>query len=444
MSLRRTLTLLSATVLTAAVGLSLPSAQADPAQLFEYAVDAPSTEHQQQLLQKFDVLEDRDGNTLYVLGNRSTATELGRAGFTPTVHRELKPITGAKPSTRLVPGAPQPADPIDETFYGGYHTVNAHYAHLDKVAKEHPELATPVVYGKSYLKTKNPAAGYDLRAICLTKKQTGDCALNPNSAKPRFVMDTQIHARELGAGDMSWRYLDHLVNGYGKDAAITTLLDTTEVWLIPIVNPDGVDYVQQGGANMGQRKNRDAENGSCAGATVGIDLNRNWGFKWGQGGSSSSPCNDGYMGPRADSEPETQAMQKLYTQLFPVKGNDGTAAVGDVRGLAFSIHSTMGAHMFPPGWDTSNGPDFGPLNRIAGKMASYTGYKYGPIGKTIYVATGSTLDWAYGKLGVAGFVTELKSCGSFNPPYSCQAGDWAANLPTFMYLASVAAHPYQQ
>lgn len=46
----------------------------------------------------------------------------------------------------------------------------------------------------------------------------------------------------------------------------------------------------------------------------GVDLNRNYGYKFGSTydkGSSSDPCGEDYRGPYAFSEPETQAIRNL-------------------------------------------------------------------------------------------------------------------------------------
>ena len=49
--------------------------------------------------------------------------------------------------------------------------------------QQHPDLATTFTYGQSWLKSKGKA-GYDLKGICITKKQAGDCALNPTRPSP--------------------------------------------------------------------------------------------------------------------------------------------------------------------------------------------------------------------------------------------------------------------
>jgi hypothetical protein len=399
----------------------------------------------------FDVLENRSGTDLFVLGDAATAKQLRAAGFAPAVAERLAPTAWKAPSTRLVAGAPAPqVAPVDETYYGGYHTVRAQYAHLDQVAAARSDLATVVDYGDSYLKGRNPATGYDLKAICLTHKASGDCALSPTAPKPRFVLMTQIHAREIVTGDLSWRFIDHLVNGYGSNSAVTSLLDSTEVWVVPIVNPDGVDRVQQGGNRPYlQRKNLDGT--SCANPPTasnqpGVDLNRNTSSHWGASGTSSSLCAQTYLGTAPDSEPETKAIENLFRRLYPDQraSGDTAAAPATARGTMITMHSYAGLNLFPWGWSTQHSGNDGSLRRIAAKMSGYNGYQYGQPGEVLYNAAGTSDDWSYGELGVASFTIELASCGSFTPAYSCTATDWSKNLPVLMYVAGIAKAPYQQ
>jgi carboxypeptidase T len=435
-------------------GPQMSKAAADSNQLYIYRVSATSEAAAQRLFDDgFDVLENRSGTNLFVLGDDATPAKLRAAGFAPAVAEKLKPTGWKPPSTRLVPDATAPAvAPIDETYDGGYHTVRAQYAHLDKVAADHPDLATVVDYGDSYLKTRNPATGYDLKAICLTRKQSGDCALNPNAPKPRFLLMTQIHAREIVTGDIAWRFIDHLAAGYGSNAQVTSLLDSTEVWVVPIVNPDGVDVVQQGGNRPYlQRKNLDNSGGAgCANPPTasnqaGVDLNRNTITHWDSSGISHSPCSQTYDGRSADSEPETKAIERLFRQLYADQRgpNDGDAAPATTRGAMISMHSYAGMNLFPWGWSTRHSANDAPLRAIAAKMSSYNGYQYGQPGEILYNASGTSDDWSYGELGIASFTIEVASCGSFTPGYSCTSTDYARNLPALMYVAGKAKAPYQ-
>ncbi|QNE22253.1 peptidase M14 [Kribbella qitaiheensis] len=134
------------------------------------------------------------------------------------------------------------ADATGTTYYGGYHTVVGHEQHNAAVASAHPNLVKLYDIGDSWKKTKGQG-GHDIHALCITKLTTGDCALNSTGKKPKFVLHTQIHARELSTGELAYRWIDLLVTSYGKDPAITSLVDSRELWVVPMANPDGVDVV---------------------------------------------------------------------------------------------------------------------------------------------------------------------------------------------------------
>jgi glutathione S-transferase len=444
-----------------------PSAQAQPAagqptqptsKLSIYQVPANGESAAERLLDAgFDVLENRYAGGLYVLGDERTAAQLKAAGFAPSGSEPVTAPNWTPPSTRLTAGAAAPqVDPIDETYFGGYRTVRAHHAHLDKVAAEHPRLAKVVDYGDSYLKKRDPATGYDLKAICITRRDTyQSCQRNPNVAKPRFLVMTQLHARELVTGDVSWRFIDHLVDNYGKDPEVTKLLKRVEVWVVPIANPDGVDFVQQGGDKIWQRKNLNAD--ACpnppAGSNPaidgqrGVDLNRNNGYRWNTTGVSPDPCHQVYPGTAADSEPETYHLQKLFRDLWrDQRGPEETdEAPATARGALMSIHSyvTGGIALYPWGWKNEASANERSFRRMAGRISEMTGYRPGRPGEVLGSASGSIEDWTYGVLGVAPIGIELKSCNQFAPSYSCAPGEFAQILPSIMYMANEARAPFR-
>ena len=98
---------------------------------------------------------------------------------------------------------------------------------------------------------------------------------------------------------------ESFITGYGNDTLITELVDELEIFVIPVVNPDG--YVYTWGPQRLWRKNR-RDNGN---GTFGVDLNRNWGYEWGGVGSSGDPGSGTYRGTAPFSEPETQVRRLL-------------------------------------------------------------------------------------------------------------------------------------
>ncbi|CAM3525412.1 M14 family zinc carboxypeptidase [Kibdelosporangium persicum] len=440
---RSWLALLCAAAMFVATG---PAAATPDDQMRLYEVYAPLGTEQALLTGGFDVMEHRDGDSLFVLGDSATGVALERAGFTATVDQVLP-----EPPDRFAVTA--------DTFYGGYRTTNAHYQHLDQVAREHPDLATVVDYGDSWLKTQN-RGGHDLRAICITRKGPGDCALSPDAPKPRFFVMGLLHSRELTTGEVAWRWIDHLVSS--TDPEIAALLNTTEFWVVPVANPDGVDNVQRGGDSpISHRKNGNDTNhqGTVCGTQShnhhGVDLNRNTSSNWGLQNATDRQCDQNYRGTAPESEPETQALQALWRSLYRDRraADPAGPAPTDTTGLVLSLHSYGNYVLFP--WsggapDRRTGNDAA-LRNLAQQMAELAGpgWQYGQSGQVLYSASGTTDDWVYDELGVASFVWELGSppeqtCGGFFPAYSCQDGFfWPKALPMLLHAARNTSAPYR-
>ncbi|MFE2756799.1 M14 family zinc carboxypeptidase [Actinosynnema sp. NPDC059335] len=409
-----------------------------------YEVHAPLGSEQALFAAGFDVMEHREGDNLFVLGDRSTGGALARAGFTASVDQVLP-----EPARSAATG---------DTFHGGYRTVGAHQQHLDQVAREHPDLATVVDYGDSWLKTRN-RGGHDLRALCVTRKRPGDCALSPDAPKPRFFVLAQLHSRELTTGEIAWRWIDHLVGG--ADPEVAALLDTTEFWVVPVANPDGVEQVQRGGDTpVPHRKNgndTDLQGTPCGTASHshhGVDLNRNTGSNWGLQNASDQQCDQTYRGSAPESEPETRALQALWRSLYRDRrpADPARAAPADTTGLVLSLHSYGNYVLFPwsgGGPERRTGNDAA-LRDLAQRFAGLAGagWQYGQSGQVLYSASGTTDDWVYDDLGVASFVWEVgpppeQACGGFFPSYSCQDGFfWPKALPMLRHAARQAAAPY--
>jgi len=131
--------------------------------------------------------------------------------------------------------------------------------------------------------------------------------------EPRVLLTALHHAREPVSLIQQIYFAWWLLESYGVDEEATWLVDNTELYLVPIVNPDGYAY---NGAESGPtigfwRKNR-RDNGD---GTFGIDLNRNYAYAFGGPGSSSDTDSDIYRGTEALSEPETRALDYLHRIL---------------------------------------------------------------------------------------------------------------------------------
>ena len=79
---------------------------------------------------------------------------------------------------------------------------------------------------------------------------------------------------------MALKIMHWLVDGYGTNSRITNIVNSREIWIVFLINPDGAEHDIAGG-KFHWRKNRQPTPGT---PYTGTDLNRNFDYKWGGGG----------------------------------------------------------------------------------------------------------------------------------------------------------------
>lgn len=103
-------------------------------------------------------------------------------------------------------------------------------AWLNQMAAAHPGLMTVESYGRSF-------EGRDLWIATITDMSTGE-----HHTKPAHWVDANIHSVEVTAGVAALRLIDHLVSGFGADPTVTRALRSRTFYVVPRVNPDGVEW----------------------------------------------------------------------------------------------------------------------------------------------------------------------------------------------------------
>ncbi|XP_050029803.2 zinc carboxypeptidase-like isoform X2 [Dermacentor andersoni] len=217
---------------------------------------------------------------------------------------------------------------------------------------------------------------------------------------PIVFLECGIHAREWISHSACLYIIDQLATQYDKDDGIRHLLSRYEWRIHPIVNPDGYDYTHNTDRLWRKTRSKSRFSSKCRGA----DANRNFDI----GGfcrirASSNPCQDTYCGDHAFSEPESRAVRDA---LWATQGRTE---------FYFSIHSFGQLWMFPYAHSDVPVPEYNQLMNIslrakeAIRKVQGTVYTVGPISKTIYQVSGSSVDWAYEKMGVTkSFAVELQ------------------------------------
>jgi len=227
--------------------------------------------------------------------------------------------------------------------------------------------------------------------------------IHATAFKAKYIayFQCQIHAREWISGATCNYIANQLITDYKAGVAqVVNLLQNLELVLVPLVNPDG--YVYTWTNDRQWRKNRNANGNTC----FGTDLNRNYNDHWGQGGSSTNPCSDTYMGPKVSSEIE---VQNTAGYVLAVQKSLPIVAFID-------WHSYSQLILRPYGWTNSVSPDENTLaavgNTYKQNVAAVSGKDYtSQRSYQLYQTTGSASDWGYGSILSAG--NQGKRVGSF-------------------------------
>ena len=207
------------------------------------------------------------------------------------------------------------------------------------------------------------------------------------------------HAREPQSMTTLIYFMWYMLENYGTDATVTNLVDNRELYFVPVVNPDGYVYNQQtnpGGGGMWRKNRRNNGNG-----TFGVDLNRNYGYRWGHDNSGSSPTtsSETYRGTSAFSEPETQVMRNF--------------ALSRQFRMANNYHSYGNLLIFPWGFIANfYTPDHTTYQAWGQNITQFNNYTDGTANQTVgYLVNGEANDWLYGeqtlKNKTFGFTTEV-------------------------------------
>lgn len=181
----------------------------------------------------------------------------------------------------------------------GFYTYQEFLDEIDSMAAHYPSLIT----ARTPISTYQTAGGRPIYFLRMSDNPETD------EAEPEILYTALHHAREPNSLSELVFYMWYLLENYATNEEIAFLIDNTELYFVPMINPDGYVYnetTNPGGGGM-WRKNR-RNNG---GGVYGVDLNRNYSYGWGTTGTSSIPLSDTYCGTAAFSEPETQAIKWL-------------------------------------------------------------------------------------------------------------------------------------
>lgn len=296
-----------------------------------------------------------------------------------------------------------------------YHDYAETEAELKGLAAANPAEASLFSLGRT-------TEGREIWCLRLNGAEQGQAP----SARPAVLFMGNHHGREHLTNEVALALARHLLANKA-DPAVRKYLDTLDIYIAPMTNPDGAEYDIRTGKYRWHRKNTRVNPDK----SVGVDLNRNYDSLWCSAGASQYPSADTYCGPYAFSEPETRAVR------------DFILARPNLRTL-MSYHSYSSLLLYP--WagrdeDVSDARDRKVFETMARAMGALTSYKP-QRASDLYVAAGDTGDWAYAARGVFAFTAELDG-NTFYPGAAMIERAAAKNIKAALYLLGVSDDPYR-
>ncbi len=245
----------------------------------------------------------------------------------------------------------------------GYYSYQEIIDIADSLALHFPSICSKTVAGYSYQN----------RQLAYLKISDN---VNTDEPEPEVLFEAGIHGDEVGASQNAIMYARDLVLGYGIDPEITELIDTREIYIYLMVNPDGRESMSRYNSN-------------------GVDLNRDWGYMWDHEGSSDS----------AFCQIEARVLRDF------------------ILDHEFVVHTTYhsGTEYISCPWSyRSDEPeDLGHILHLAGIYSSTSGYPnldYGQGSTGMYYINGASKDYNYGAIGSISWSMEISY--SKQPPAS--------------------------
>ena len=279
---------------------------------------------------------------------------------------------------------PNNYDIKDGNDFGGFYTYEEMLDELDDMYSQYPNLITQRtdLKDEEYIESPHIHETYEGRFLQLVKISD-----NPqtNEEEPQILYTALHHAREPGSMQQLIYFMWYLLENYESNDSIKQIIDNSELYFVPCVNPDGYVYNQTNEPNGGGmwRKNRRDNHG--------VDNNRNYSFidengneVWNTSGTTGNPNGNTYAGNEPFSEAENRAIRYLVeSKNFK---------------LALNNHTYGNLLLYPYGYDYNQPTEDNEIYEfISSELVSENNYD-NIISADLYPAAGDSDDFMYGML----------------------------------------------
>lgn len=279
---------------------------------------------------------------------------------------------------------PQNYDVKDGNNFGGFYTYSEMLEELDQMHQLYPNLISARLDIKDPNTDDDPHIHQTYEGRFLQWVKISD---NPNQSEsePQILYTAIHHAREPASLQQLIFYMWYLLENYSQDDTIKEIVDNTEMYFVPCVNPDGYIHNEntdpEGGGMW--RKNRYNNHG--------VDNNRNYSYiddngneVWNTSGTSNNQNGSTYAGDGPFSEAENKAIRYFVENHNFI--------------IALNNHTYSNLLLYPYGYDYNQPTEDNDIFEfISEELVSENGYD-NIISADLYPAAGDSDDFMYGML----------------------------------------------
>ena len=268
--------------------------------------------------------------------------------------------------------------------FGGFYTYNEMLNELDDMHSLYPEIisARSDIQDETFYSSPHIHETYEGRYLQWVKISD-----NPNisEGEPQILYTALHHAREPASLQQLIYFMWYLLENYDSNDSIKQIIDNSELFFVPCVNPDGYIFnetIEPNGGGMWRKNTRDSH---------GVDNNRNYSYidengneVWNTSGTSSNPYGSTYAGDGPFSESENRAIR------YFVESNNFK--------IALNNHTYGNLLLYPYGYDYNQTTDDDDIFQfISSALVSENNYD-NIISADLYPAAGDSDDFMYGML----------------------------------------------
>ncbi|OLL23582.1 putative metallocarboxypeptidase ECM14 [Neolecta irregularis DAH-3] len=287
---------------------------------------------------------------------------------------------------------------LNETYFSNYQSLDTIYIWMDFLRALYPDLVDIIELGNSY-------EGRKIQGIKLNGTPPKE-----GKKKKTILINGAQHAREwISVSTVSY-LASALVSGYNQDNDIKNMLDDFDWVFFPTLNVDG--YVYSFEVDRLWRKNRQPTGFPFC---TGIDLNRDWGFKWPEEEDSLgvNPCSERYQGETPFQAIESKLLAEYIGNL---KDHDH-----EVIGY-LDFHSYAQKILYPFAYDCATTPpnleDLEELAIGAARAIKQSNYQHYEVESACDYDDygdkngGSAVDWIYNQGAHFSYIIKLRDTGT--------------------------------